>query len=324
VAAPPMLAPLRLRGLELPNRVALEPAPRYAARDGRPSAEQYRDLESAAREEAALVLTDLVAVSPEGRMTPACSGLYEDDHAREWREIAEAVHRAGSHVGLRLGHAGRRGATRSRHEGVDRPLPDGGWPLLAPSAIGYTARSDVPSEMVDGDLAGVIETFRRAARRAAVASVDLLLVSMGHGYLLGSFLSPLANARVDRYGGHREGRMRFPLQVFEAVREVWPDDRPLGATIQAVDGPPDGWVVDDAVALAVALRKRGCDLIEPVAGQTTPECRPRYGRVFLAPMADRIRNEARIPILVGGAVTTTAEINTLLAGGRADLCVLAA
>jgi anthraniloyl-CoA monooxygenase len=323
VAAPPMLAPLRLRGVELPNRVALGPAPGYAARDGHPSAEQYRDLESAAREEAALVLTDLVAVSPEGRITPTCSGLYEDDHAGEWREIAEAVHRAGSHVGLRLGHAGRRGATRPRHDGVDRPLPQRGWPLLAPSAIGYTARSAIPSEMVDSDLAAVVETFRRAARRAAVASVDLLLVSMCHGYLLGSFLSPLANARVDRYGVHREGRIRFPLEVFEAVREVWPDDRPLGATIQAVDGPPNGWVVDDAVALALALRDRGCDLVEPVAGQTTPECRPRYGRVFLAPMADRIRNEARVPVLVGGAVTTTAEINTLLASGRADLCVLA-
>ncbi|HEX2025472.1 MAG TPA: bifunctional salicylyl-CoA 5-hydroxylase/oxidoreductase, partial [Actinomycetota bacterium] len=259
----------------------------------------------------------------DARITPACSGLYEDDHEREWREIAEAVHRSGSRLGLRLGHAGRRGGTRPRQDGVDRRLLDGGWPLAAPSPVPYTARSTIPSEMVEDDMASVVEAFRRATRRAASSRVDLLVVSMGRGYLLGSFLSPLANVRSDAFGGDVEGRMRFPLEVFEAVREGWPDDRPLGATIQAVDGPADGWQVDHAVALAAALRERGCDLVEPVAGQTTPECRPRYGRAFLAPASDRIRNEARIPALVGGAITTTAEINTLLAGGRADLCVLA-
>jgi anthraniloyl-CoA monooxygenase len=323
VAAPPMLAPIWLRGVELRNRVVLQPAPRFAARDGRPSAEQYRDLEAAAREGPALVVSDLVAVSPEGRITPACSGLYEDQHEREWREIVEAVHRAGSRLGLRLGHAGRRGATRPRHDGVDRPVRDGGWPLVGPSPVGYTARSAIPSEMVDDDMAAVVEAFRWATGRAAAAWVDVLFVSMGRGYLLGSFLSPLTNVRPDRFGGDLEGRMRFPLAVFDAVREAWPDDRPLGVTMQAVDGPADGWQVDDAVAFAAALRERGCDLVEPVAGQTTPECRPRYGRTFLAAAADRIRNEARVPALVGGAITTTAEINTLLAGGRADLCVLA-
>jgi anthraniloyl-CoA monooxygenase len=206
---------------------------------------------------------------------------------------------------------------------VDRPVRDGGWPLVGPSPVGYTARSAIPSEMVDDDMAAVVEAFLRATRRAAAAWVDVLFVSMGQGYLLGSFLSPLANVRADRFGGDREGRMRFPLEVFDAVREAWPDDRPLGVTIQAVDGPEGGWQVDDAVALAAALRERGCDLVEPVAGQSTRECRPRYGRTFLAPAADRIRNEARIPALVGGSITTTAEINTLLAGGRADLCVLA-
>jgi anthraniloyl-CoA monooxygenase len=323
VAAPPMLAPLSLRAVQVANRIVLQPGPRDAARLGRPSAEQYRELEAAAREGPGLVLTNHVAVSASGRITPACPGLYDEAHLAEWREIAEAVHRAGSRLGLRLGHAGRRGSTRPRHDGVDRPLPDGAWALMAPSPIPYTARAAVPSEMVDADLASVMDDFRRAADLAAIAGADLLLLGFGHGFLLGSFLSPLSNARVDDFGGDRDARMRFPLDVFEAVRAAWPDDRPLGASIQAADGPAGGWEVEDAVALAAALRERGCDLVEPVAGQTTPTCRPRYGRTFLSAMSDRIRNEARIPALVGGAVTTTAEVNTLLAAGRADLCILA-
>jgi anthraniloyl-CoA monooxygenase len=169
----------------------------------------------------------------------------------------------------------------------------------------------------------VVEAFRRAAGWAAAAGVDVLLLGIGHGYLLGSFLSPLSNARIDGYGGRLQARLRFPLEVVEAVRGTWPEDRPLGASIQAWDGAAGGWQVDDAVVLAAALRERGCDLVEPVAGQTTPACRPRYGPAFMAAMADRVRNEARIAALVGGAITTTAEVNTLLAAGRADLCVLA-
>jgi anthraniloyl-CoA monooxygenase len=239
-----------------------------------------------------------------------------------WGTVAQAVHRAGSRLAMRLGHAGRRGATLPRREGVDRPLKDQGWALSAPSPIPYTTRSAVPSEMVDADLAGVVEAFCRAAGWAAVAGVDVLLLGIGHGYLLGSFLSPLSNARTDGYGGPLASRVRFPVEVVEAVRGVWPEDRPLAASIQAWDGLAGGWQVDDAVVLAAALREGGCDLVEPVAGQTTPTCRPRYGRTFMAVMADRIRNEARIPALVGGAITTTAEVNTLLAAGRADLCVL--
>jgi anthraniloyl-CoA monooxygenase len=322
VAAPPMLTPFSLRGVELPNRVVLQAMPRHAAGDGRLSAEQYRDLETAARQGPGLVVTDHVAVSADARITPVTAGLYEEGHADEWREVAQAVHRAGSRLAMRLVHAGRRGATRPRHEGVDRPLTGDGWVLSAPSPIPYTNRSAVPSEMVDADLAGVLEAFRRAAGWAAAAGVDVLLLGIGHGYLLGSFLSPLSNARTDGYGGRLRARLRFPLEVVEAIRGTWPGDRPLGASIQASDGAAGGWQVDDAVVLAAALRELGCDLVEPVAGQTTPACRPRYGRAFMAAMADRVRNEARIPALVGGAITTTTEVNTLLAAGRADLCVL--
>jgi anthraniloyl-CoA monooxygenase len=322
VAAPPMLAPLDLRYRRFANRIVLEPAPRYASRNGRPSADQYRDLETAAREGSGLVLTDVVAVSSDGRITPACAGLFAPEHVEAWTDVVEAVHRPGALVGLRLGHAGRRGSTWPRHRGADRPLIEDGWAVMGPSPIPYLSRSAVPSEMVRADMDHVVDAFRTAAARAALVDVDLLLVHLAHGYLLGSFLSPLANVRTDEYGGDRQARMRFPLEVVEAVREAWPDDRPLGATIQATDGVAGGWEIDDAVALASTLRERGCDVVEPLAGQTTPGGRPRYDRVFLATSADRIRNEARIPVLVGGAITTTAEVNTLLAGGRADLCIL--
>jgi anthraniloyl-CoA monooxygenase len=323
VAAPPLLAPLALRGVHIANRVVLEPAPRYVSRDGRPSADQYRDLELAAREGPGLVLTDVVAVSADGRITPGCAGLYEPGHVEAWADVAQAVHRPGAVLGVRLGHAGRRGSTRARDRGADRPLGRGGWPVVAPSPIPYLSRSAVPAEMVPADMDRVVEDFRLAAERAAVAGVDLLLVHLALGYLLGSFLSPLSNARTDEFGGDMRSRARFPLRVVEAVREAWPDDRPLGASIPAADGRLGGWDVEDAVVLARALRRRGCDVVEPLAGQTTPESRPRYGRAFLSTSADRIRNEARIPVLVGGAITTTAEVNTLLAGGRADLCILA-
>jgi anthraniloyl-CoA monooxygenase len=269
------------------------------------------------------VITDVVAVSAEGRITPGCAGLYRGEHVDEWAKIVESVHRAGSRLAMRLGHAGRRGATRTRDQGADRPLPSGAWTLLAPSPMPYTSRSDVPSEMVRGDMDAVIESFRQAAGLAAAAGIDVLLVHMAHGYLLGSFLSPLSNARTDEFGGSHPDRARFPLEVAAAVRSAWPDNRPLGASIPAGDGVARGWTVEDAVELAAELHGQGWDLVEPLAGQSAPSSRPRYGRAFHGPAADRIRNEGRVPTLVGGAITTTVEVNTLLAAGRADLCILA-
>jgi anthraniloyl-CoA monooxygenase len=322
VAPPPMLVPVATGSLALRNRVALSPDTSGDARDGLLARTQQEALEEAARRGAGLVLSDVVAVSPEGRITPGSPGLYRDEHGAAWRSVAETVHRAGAHLALRLGHAGRRGSTRPRNEGLDRPLSEGGWPLLSPSPTPYSARNVMPGEMIQSDLDAVRGAFTVAAERAATADIDLLLVHMAHGYLLGSFLSPLANVRQDRYGGDREGRMRFPLEVFRAVRAAWPEERALGATIQATDWAPEGWETDDAVDLAGQLRDIGCAVIEPRAGQTVPEARPRYGRGFLVPFADRIRNEAMVPTLVGGAITTTAEVNTILAGGRADLCIL--
>jgi anthraniloyl-CoA monooxygenase len=320
VAVPPMLAPFTLSGLSLRNRIAASPPPAYESRDGVASDRLRAGVRESAEGGAALVVTEPVAVAAEGRITPGCAGIYSDEHQRAWTETAEEVHEAGAALALRLGHAGRRGSTRPRHRGSDRPLEAEGWPLLAPSPIPYSARSPVPEEMTASDLEQLKDAFAAAAVRAAAAGVDALLVHMGHGYLLGSFLSPLSNARDDGYGGAE--RTRYPFEVFEAVRAAWPEDRPLGATIQASDATRDGWSEDEAVALARELRRRGCTLIEPVVGQTVPESRPRYAPGFLVSHADRIRNEAGIPTLVGGGITTTVQVNTILAAARADLCVL--
>ena len=324
VAPPPMLAPFDLRGLALRNRIVAAPGPRYLSGDGTPSAELLHDVGHAAGRGAALVITEPIAVSAEGRITPGCAGLYADEHERSWSAAGADVHTAGARVGLRLNHAGRRASTRPRQDGIDRPLREGGWRLSSASPIPSSAFTPVPEEMTEADLERVLGDFVQATNRAAAAGIDLLLLHMGHGYLLGSFLSPLSNARADAYGGDPERRMRYPLAVFDAVRAAWPDDRPLGATMQATDAARGGWTEDDAVRLGQELAARGCDLIEPVVGQTVPESRPRYGAGFLIPFADRIRNECGIAILVGGGISNTVQVNTALAAARADLCVLSA
>jgi anthraniloyl-CoA monooxygenase len=320
VAPPPMLAPFTLGGLSLGNRIAASPPPAYESRDGVPSDRLRAGLRTGAAGGVALVVTEPVAVSAGGRITPGCAGLYSDEHERTWTDTVEEVHAAGAALALRLGHAGRRGSTRPRHRGADRPLGIEGWALRAPSPVPYSARSPVPEEMTARDLEESREAFAAATARAAAAGVDALLLHMGHGYLLGSFLSPLSNARDDGYGGAE--RSRYPLEVFEAVREAWPEDRPLGATVQASDATRNGWSEDEAVAFARELGERGCSLIEPVVGQTVTDGSPRYGPGFLVSHADRIRNEAGVPTLVGGGLTTTVQVNTILAAARADLCIL--
>jgi anthraniloyl-CoA monooxygenase len=322
VAPAPMLTPLRLGAVTVRNRVAAVPSLAEDARDGVLGEVQLRGLAEAGAGGAGVVTTDVVAVSPEGRINPGSPGLFEDRHVDRWASVVEEVHEAGALLALRLGHAGRRGSTRTRERGVDRPLREGGWPLTAASPLPYGRRSETPRQMDEDDMAAVAGDFARAAARAAGAGVDILLVHMAHGYLLHGFLSPLANRRDDQYGGELEARLRFPMRVWEAVREAWPEDRPQGAVIPVTDWARGGLTEDDGVAIADALRGRGCQLVEPLAGQVVPRQRPRYGRSFLATAANRIRNEARVPVLVGGNITTTGEVNTLVAGGRADLCIL--
>jgi anthraniloyl-CoA monooxygenase len=318
IAPPPMFAPLELAGLTVPNRIVQAPVGE-AADDGRPGEEDAARLRTAAATGAGLVLTGMVAVAPEGRATPRTPTL---DDEQAWSAIAAGVHDAGARLLLQLGHAGRRGSTRPREAGADLPLRTGGWPLLAASALPYTERSPVPKAMTRKDMERVRGQFAAAAERAARAGFDGLELDLAHGYLLAGFLSPLTNQRDDAYGGDLEGRLRFPLEVLDAVRERWPADRLLAARLSATDWAPRGSGLDEAVAVARRLAEHGCGLIGVVAGQTLAETRAEYRRGFLTPLGDRIRSEAGVPTLIGGYLTTADEINTAVGAGRADLCVL--
>ncbi|MGH2555954.1 MAG: FAD-dependent monooxygenase, partial [Actinomycetota bacterium] len=290
VAPSPMFAQLALKGITVPNRVAVAPPSEDAAVEGSPGEPHAEQLLEAASSGAGLVLTELVAVSPEGRITLGSPGLWRDEHGEEWRRIVEQIHAEGRGVlALRLGHAGRRGSTRPRREGVDRPLRAGSWPLLAASPIPYAPRSGVPKEMDRGDMDNMRERFARSARMAAEAGFDLLELNFAHGYLLGGFISPLSNRRADQYGGSLENRMRFPLEILEAVRTQWPEDRPLAVSLSVTDWARGGLDADDGVAVARILRERGCDLIHVLAGQNTMRASPQYGRMYLAPYSDRVR-----------------------------------
>jgi anthraniloyl-CoA monooxygenase len=322
VAPPPMFAPLRAGPVHVLNRVAVAQPAAEDAVDGELAAEAAERLAATAHG-VGLVLTESVAASAEGRISPGTPGLYADAHEAAWLlALDESRSTGGAAIGLCLTHAGRRGATRPRRHGADRPLREGGWPVLAPSPLPYTRHSEVPKEATPADLDEITAEFGRAAARAARIGFDVLELDMGHGCLLASFLSPLTNRRTDAFGGSLENRIRFPLSVLGAVREAWSPDRALSVRLTASDWMPGGFDLEDAVAVARALKERGCDLIHVVAGQTVEHDRPTYGRFYLVPASDRIRNEAGVPTLVGGNLTTADDMNTILAAGRADLCLL--
>lgn len=323
IAPPPLFAPLALGQVKLANRVALSCISSHPAEDGTPAESYLEELARLAAGQPGLVLTERVAVSAQARITPGCCGIYRKEHINAWRRLVERIHAdSPAKVALRLGHAGRRGSTMWRSLGLDRPLVAGGWPLLAPSPIPYTPESQIPKQMERADMERVRSEFARAAEMAAEAGFDLIEIDMGHGYLLSSFISPLTNLRNDEFGGELENRMRFPLEVFDTVRAVWPAGRPLLAAINASDWADGGLGPEDAVIIARMLKGHGCDMIEVLAGQTRPDSKPNYGRGFLVPLADRVRNEAEIPTMVGGNIASTSEVNTILAAGRADLCLL--
>lgn len=322
IAAPPMFAAFKLRELSLANRVVLRPVSTASAVDGLPNETHAKQLLRRARG-AALVMTEPVAVSPEGRITPGCAGLYHPDHVTAWGRIVEAVHKnSEAKIALQLNHAGRRGSTRPRQEGLDRPLRQGNWPLLSASSLPYTSQSQPPRQMDRADMDRIGEAFARAGHLAQEAGFDMLQLHFGHGYLLASFMSPLTNRRSDEYGGSLENRLRFPLEIFEAVRAAWPDSKPISVALNASDWANEGLEVDEAVIMAKILKEHGCDLLEALAGQTTPDFKPVYGPAFLAPLSDQIRNEAGIATITSGGITTTDQINSILAAGRADLCVM--
>jgi anthraniloyl-CoA monooxygenase len=322
-APPPMFTPMGLRTLTLSNRLVLSPRPACPAQDGLPGEGYAAQISNCALAGAGLVVTEPTAISAEGRVTPESAGIYDTRHVEAWMRIIEPIHtRTPAKGGLLLNHAGRRGSTRPGAQGLDRPLHHGNWPLLSASPLPYTPHSQVPREMDRADMDRVREDFVRAAKMAHEAGFDLLQLHFAHGYLLASFISPLTNVRSDEYGGNLEQRMRFPLEVFDAVRAAWPQDKPISVALSATDYARGGLEVDDAVIAARRLKAHGCDIIAVLAGQTTVDSEPAYGRGFLTTLSDRIRNEAAIPTMVGGYLTTSDEVNTILAAGRADLCII--
>jgi anthraniloyl-CoA monooxygenase len=323
IALPPIFTLLKLRDVTLTNRVVLVPTSSYSAHEGRPGDTHLHQLLRRAKGGAALVLTEPTAVSAGGRITPGCAGLYQAGHLAAWKRIIDCIH-AGSaaKIGLQLNHSGRRGSTRPRWEGLDRPLRQGNWSLLSASPLPYTPASQVPQEMGPADMEQVRTQFIEAAHMAQEAGFDLLQLNFGHGYLLASFISPLTNLRSDDYGGSLENRLRFPLEIFKAVREVWPEQKPLSVAMPATDWAKNGFDIEEALVLAELLKAHGCDIVEVLAGQTVMETQPNYNPYFLMPFSEQIRNQVKIATIVSGGITVTDQINSILAGGRADLCVM--
>jgi anthraniloyl-CoA monooxygenase len=323
-APPPMFTPFRLRDLLLENRIAVSPMCQYSAVDGTPNDWHLVHLGTRAMGGAGLVFTEMTDVSDEGRISPGCTGLYRPEHVGAWKRIVDFVHaNSGAKIAVQLGHAGRKGSTRRQWEGDVEPLPQGNWPTLAASPIPYFPHSQVPRTMTRPDMETVTAEFVRAAELAVEAGFDMLEIHCAHGYLLAGFISPLTNERDDEYGGTLENRMRFPLEVFDAVRAVWPAERPMSVRVSATDWYPEGIEPADTVEVARLFQAHGCDVIDVSAGQTVPDQRPVYGRLFQAPFADRVRHEAGIATMAVGNISSWADVNTILAAGRADLCLLA-
>ncbi|MEV7150308.1 bifunctional salicylyl-CoA 5-hydroxylase/oxidoreductase [Streptomyces sp. NPDC093084] len=325
--APAMFQPFRIGRLELKNRVVVSPMDMYSAVDGVPGDFHLVHLGSKAMGGAGLVMTEMVCVSPEGRITPGCTGLWNDEQLRSWQRIVSFVHdRSTARIGLQLGHSGRKGSTRLMWEGMDEPLAEDNWEVVGPSALPYGPGSPVPRELTRSALDALTAEFVAAARRGAEAGFDLLELHCAHGYLLSSFLSPLANRRTDRYGGSAANRLRFPLEVFDAVRAVWPAERPMTVRISATDWAPDGTTEDDAVEIARAFIAHGAAAIDVSTGQVTKDERPAYGRSYQTPFADRIRHEAAAgtgaAVIAVGAIASWDDVNSILLAGRADLCAV--
>lgn len=322
---PPMFTPFRMRGLTLRNRVVVSPMDMYSATDGVPGDFHLVHLGARALGGAGLVMTEMVCVSPEGRITPGCTGLWNGRQTEAWKRITNFVHERspGTAIGVQLGHSGRKGSTRLMWEGIDEPLPEGNWPVVAPSPLPYKPSSQTPRELSRAQLTDIRLQFTQAAWRAARAGFDLLELHCAHGYLLSGFLSPLTNRRTDAYGGSLARRLRFPLEVFDAVREVWPQERPMTVRVSATDWAEGGNTAEDAVGIARAFAAHGADAIDVSTGQVVAEEQPEYGRSYQTPYADRIRHETGVPVIAVGAISSWDDVNSLILAGRTDLCALA-
>ena len=320
---PPMFTPFALRGLTLRNRVVVSPMDMYSAVDGMPNDFHLVHLGSRALGGAGLVFTEMTCVTREGRISPGCTGLYLDEHVPAWERIVRFVHEfSGAKMCLQLGHSGPKGSTKLMWDGMDQPLDAGNWPVVGPSALAYATVNQVPRALSRAEMDEIREAFVRAARMGDAAGFDMLELHCAHGYLLSSFITPLRNRRTDAYGGSLENRLRYPLEIFGAMRAVWPADRPVSVRISATDWVDGGVSGEESVEIARAFKAAGADLIDVSTGQTSPDAKPVYGRMFQTPYADRIRNEVGIATMAVGNITDADQLNAILAAGRADLVAL--
>ena len=321
---PPMLTPFTVRGVTLQNRIVVSPMAMYSATDGLIDDFHMVHLGARAMGGAALVFGEMTCVSADGRITPGCLGLWNDEQTVGWKRLADFVHtNSGAKLGIQIGHAGRKGSTKLAWDGIDQPLEEGAWPLISASPLPYLKHSPVPRAMDRSDMDRVRDDHVSAARRATEAGVDWLELHCAHGYLLSSFLSPLTNQRTDEYGGSHENRARFPLEVFEAVRAVWPQDKPISVRLSCNDWFEGGNTPDDAAIFAQMFKDAGADVIDCSSGQVWKEEKPVYGRLFQTPFSDKIRNEVGIPTIAVGAISEADHANSIIAAGRADLCAVA-
>ncbi|MGC1558950.1 MAG: bifunctional salicylyl-CoA 5-hydroxylase/oxidoreductase [Bradyrhizobium sp.] len=319
----PMFQPLRLREMTLANRTVVSPMCMYSAKEGVPNDFHFVHYGSRALGGAGLIFTEMTCVGRDARITPGCAGLWNDEQQAAWQHIVDFVHaNSAARICLQLGHAGRKGATRLMWDGMDRPLEEGGWDVISASPLPYFPDSQVPREMDRAAMDAVKAEFVASAERGEMCGFDMLELHCAHGYLLASFISPLTNERTDAYGGSLANRLRYPLEIFEALRAVWPAHKPMSVRISATDWADGGITGDDAVEIARAFAEAGVDLVDVSTGQTVRDSRPVYGRMFQTPFSDQVRNEARVATMCVGNITTADQVNTILAAGRADLVAL--
>ncbi|WP_170517265.1 bifunctional salicylyl-CoA 5-hydroxylase/oxidoreductase [Ruegeria atlantica] len=324
-ARAPMFAPFRLRGMELKNRIVVSPMAQYKAVDGCPTDWHLIHYGERAKGGAGLVYTEMTCVSADGRISPGCPGLYAPEHEAAWRRLTDFVHtETDAKICCQIGHAGRKGSTRIGWEGMDQPLEEGNWPLISASAIAWSDDNAIPKAMDRRDMDRVMAEFAAAAQMADRAGFDMIELHAAHGYLISSFISPLSNTRDDDYGGSLENRMRYPLEVFAAMRAVWPEAKPMAVRISASDwAGENGIAPEEAVEIAAMFDAAGADIVDVSAGQTSTQARPIYGRMFQTPFSDRIRNERGIKTMAVGNIYEADHVNSILMAGRADLVCLA-
>ncbi len=321
---PPMFAPFSIRGLRLKNRIVVSPMAQYKAEDGCPNDWHLIHYGERAKGGAALVFTEMTCVSPEGRITPGCAGLYASEHETAWARITNFVHsNSDAKICCQIGHSGRKGSTQLGWEIMDAPLAHDNWDLVSASAIPWSKNNSTPSEITREKMEKVKSEFTKSVAMAQRAGFDMIELHAAHGYLISSFISPVSNQRNDEYGGTFENRMRFPLEIFEAMRAAWPKDKPISVRISANDWLGEvGVTPEESVKISKAFSVVGADLIDVSAGQTSIEAKPIYGRMFQTPFSDRIRNEAGIKTMAVGNIYEADHANSILMAGRADLVAI--